>query len=115
MCQSDSGEPPSPTNLVRFWELDTPPTSYFRETEGTPEYGRRQEVRESRLNSPFLVLTILKVYNRDPIRVTPLIPYIGAQIREAEALCGPANFQVYLNRTDPTVLKQIQDALAQGE
>ncbi|PPQ83268.1 hypothetical protein CVT25_004007 [Psilocybe cyanescens] len=95
--QEADDEPPSPTNLVRFWELDKPPTSYFRETEGTPEYARRQAV-----------------YNQDPIRVMQLAPFVGAQIREAESNCGPANFKTYLDRTDPTVLKQIQEVLARG-
>ncbi|PPR07214.1 hypothetical protein CVT26_012647 [Gymnopilus dilepis] len=89
---NNNGEPPSPTNLVRLWELDEAPASYFRETEGTPEYA----------------------YNRDPIRATPLVPYIGNKLREAEAICGPANFQTFLNQTDPTVLNQIQEALARG-
>ncbi|KAH9482382.1 Importin-11 [Psilocybe cubensis] len=96
--QESDSEPPSPTNLHRFWELDKPPSSYFRETEGTPEYSRRQAV-----------------YDRDPIRVTQLVPFVGSQIREAEANCGPANFKSYLDHADPTVLKQIQDALARGQ
>ncbi|KDR83604.1 hypothetical protein GALMADRAFT_219426 [Galerina marginata CBS 339.88] len=90
-------KPASPTNLVRFWELDTAPDSYFRDTEGTPEYKRREAV-----------------YDRDPIRATSLIAFVGSQIREAESVCGPANFQIYLNEADPTVLKQIQDVLARG-
>ena len=43
--------------------------------------------------------------------MTHLINFIGNQLREAEAACGPANFQEYLDRTDPTILEQIQAAL----
>ncbi|KAJ3517980.1 hypothetical protein NLJ89_g157 [Agrocybe chaxingu] len=87
----------SPTSLVRYWELDAPPDSYYRDTDGTPEYTRRNAV-----------------YEQDPIRTAPLVAFVGSQIREAESLCGPANFQNYMDATDPTVLKQLQDALAQG-
>ncbi|KAF8165214.1 armadillo-type protein [Crassisporium funariophilum] len=89
--------PASPTSLIRYWELDKPPDAYYRETEGTPEYDRRHAVYES-----------------DPIRVTQLLTFVGAQLREAESICGPGNFQVYLSYTDPAVLKQLQDALARG-
>lgn len=110
-----SDEPPSPTNLHRFWELDKPPASYFHETDGTPEYGRRQAVS---INHVVIVqlrsIFSSQVYDQDPIRVTQLVPFVGSQIREAEANCGPANFKVYLDRTDSTVLKQIQDILARG-
>lgn len=111
-----SDEPPSPTNLVRFWELDKPPTSYFRETEGTPEYARRQAVSIKLVfNYPHNThIFASQVYNQDPIRVMQLAPFVGAQIREAESNCGPANFKTYLDRTDPTVLKQIQEVLARG-
>jgi hypothetical protein len=87
----------SPDSLIRFWELDKPPDSYFRDSEGTPEYDRRQAV-----------------YNQDPIRVTQLVNFIGDRLREAEAVCGPAKFQEYSNKTDPTILSQIQAALTRG-
>ncbi|KAF9476494.1 ARM repeat-containing protein [Pholiota conissans] len=89
--------PPSPTNLVRYWDLDTAPASYFRDTEGTPEYIRRQAVNET-----------------DPVRTTPLVGYISAQLRDAESICGSVTLQNYLNTTDPTVLKQVQDVIARG-
>lgn len=54
------------------------------------------------------------MYERDPIRATPLVGYIGAQVREAESICGSAALQNYLSTTDPTVLKQVQDVLARG-
>ncbi|KAF8974448.1 armadillo-type protein [Flammula alnicola] len=85
-------------DLVRYWELDTAPPSYFRESEGTPEYIRRQAVS----------------VRPGSIRITPLIGFIGTQIRAAESICGPAALQNYLSGTDPTVLKQVQDALARG-
>jgi len=87
----------SPDSLIRYWELDTPPDAYFQNSEGTPEYDRRQAV-----------------YNQDPVRVTHLVHFIGDRLREAEAICGSANFQKYLNETDPTVLNQIQAALIRG-
>jgi hypothetical protein len=31
--------------LRRFWDQDEPPSSYYQETEGTPEYDRRRAVR----------------------------------------------------------------------
>lgn len=31
--------------IRRFWEQDEPPSSYYQETEGTPEYNRRKAVR----------------------------------------------------------------------
>lgn len=37
--------------------------------------------------------------------------YVAAHIREAEAITGPS-FQTYLSKADPTVLKQIQNELA---
>ncbi|KAF5321876.1 hypothetical protein D9619_000809 [Psilocybe cf. subviscida] len=90
-------EPPSPGGLVRFWELDAVPSSYWADTEGTPEYERRQAL-----------------YNKDPIRVIPLVGYVGAQLREAEQIIGGAEMQRCLSTTDPTVLKQVQDTLARG-
>ncbi|KAF9569336.1 ARM repeat-containing protein [Agrocybe pediades] len=90
-------EPPSPTSLRRFWDLDKAPESYFRNSEGTPEYKRREAL-----------------YQRDPIRSIALVPYVAECLREAENACGSANFQHILNRTDPAVLKQIQDAIARG-
>ncbi|KAF9534185.1 armadillo-type protein [Crepidotus variabilis] len=87
----------SPTSLVRFWELDDAPDSYYHGTEGTPEYMRRKAL-----------------YDQDPVRTAPLVTFIGSHLREAEAVVGPADFQVYMQDTDATVLKQIQDALTQG-
>lgn len=55
-----------------------------------------------------------QVYERDPVRIAPLIAFVGAKLREAESACGYAHFQNYMRETDPTVLKQIQDFLASG-
>ena len=30
--------------LLRFWDQDEPPSSYYQETEGTPEFDRRKAV-----------------------------------------------------------------------
>jgi len=87
----------APDSLIRFWELDEPPDSYYNGTEGTLEYSRRKSV-----------------YERDPVRIAPLISFVGTKLREAESACGYAHFQSYMRETDPTVLKQIQDFLASG-
>ncbi|KAG2013512.1 ran binding protein 11 [Coprinopsis cinerea AmutBmut pab1-1] len=84
----------SPTNLRRHWELDEAPTEYYQDSEGTVEYDRRKAL-----------------YERDPVRSVHLNAYVATQLREAEATAGPS-FQQYLNDADPTVLKQIQDELA---
>lgn len=57
---------------------------------------------------------LYQLYDNDHARVAPLIAYVGAQLREAESICGSAALQNYLNTADPTVLKQVQDALASG-
>jgi len=93
----DSGVPlASPTSLKRYWELDEPLSAYYQGSEGTPEYERRKAV-----------------YECDPVRTTQLNAYVSAHLREAEGICGPGLFESFLKTTDPTVLKQIQDALLQ--
>ncbi|TFK43406.1 armadillo-type protein [Crucibulum laeve] len=87
----------SPTSLKRFWELDEAPAAYYQDTEGTPEYERRKAV-----------------YDRDPVRTVQLSAFVGAHVREAEALCGPQAFQAYLSKADPTVLSQVQNELLRG-
>ena len=104
----------SPDSLIRYWELDEPPNAYFRGSEGTPEYDRRQAVGHLFTEGPLRLIYPSQVYNQDPIRGTQLVSFIGNQLREAEAICGPTNFQEYLNRTDPTILEQIQAALSRG-
>ncbi|KAF8746019.1 hypothetical protein AX14_004306 [Amanita brunnescens Koide BX004] len=86
----------SPTNLVRYWELSEAPYYYYHGTEGTPEYDRRRAI-----------------YDKDPVRTTPLSTFVANSLREAEAICGPMQFHSnYLAKADPTVLKQIQDEIA---
>lgn len=85
----------SPTNLRRHWELNEAPSEYYQDSEGTPEYDRRKAL-----------------YERDPIRVVHLNEYVGAQIRQAEAITGSERFQTYLASADPTVMKQIQTELS---
>ncbi|KAJ7684034.1 ARM repeat-containing protein [Mycena rosella] len=85
-------------NLQRFWELDEAPTSYYQNTEGTPEFDRRKAV-----------------YDRDPVRTYQLSAYIAKQLNEARATCGPQAFQdQYLSKADPAVLAMIQDQLSRG-
>ncbi|KJA30164.1 hypothetical protein HYPSUDRAFT_125792 [Hypholoma sublateritium FD-334 SS-4] len=90
-------EPASPASLVRYWDQNNVPASYFRDSEGTPEYTRRKTL-----------------FDNDHARVTPLIAYVGAQLREAESVCGSGALQNHLSTADPAVLKQVQDALASG-
>lgn len=104
----------SPTNLRRHWELDEAPSDYYKDSEGTLEYDRRKAVRTLLLilvEPSLLTVHIQQLYDRDPIRVAALNEYVGAQLRQAEAIAGP-QFQAYLSTADPTVLKQIQDELA---
>lgn len=58
---------------------------------------------------------VAQVYDRDPVRTQSLAAYVGAYLRQAEAVCGPQAFQMtYLSKADPAVLKQIQDELARA-
>ncbi|KAK2466318.1 hypothetical protein APHAL10511_001960 [Amanita phalloides] len=69
---------------------------YYQGSEGTPEYERRKAI-----------------YDKDPVRIAPLGSFVANSLREAEAICGPAQFHSnYLAKADPTVLKQIQDEVA---
>jgi len=87
---------PSPSNLVRYWELSEAPAYYYQGTEGTPEYERRKAI-----------------YDKDPVRTTPLSTFVADSLREAEVICGPAQFHSnYLAKADPTVLKQLRDEIA---
>lgn len=83
-----------PEVLYLYW--DSPPSSFYRDTEGTPEYARREAS-----------------YQNDPARTTQLTTYIRACLAEAEAaIGGPAVLQErYLAKADPTVLAQIQAEL----
>ncbi|KAF9268117.1 ARM repeat-containing protein [Marasmius fiardii PR-910] len=96
---SEFGEDETPSNtLQRHWELDDAPDDFYQGTKGTPEYDRRKQV-----------------YDQDPVRTTQLSSYVAAGLREAEAICGPTQFQqLYLSEADPTVLKQIQDEIARS-
>jgi hypothetical protein len=51
------------------------------------------------------------MYERDPIRCTPLNAYVAERLAEAEQVAGPA-FGQYLEGADPAVLQQIQAELA---
>jgi hypothetical protein len=63
----------------------------------------------------FIDTTNNQVYNSDLIRTLQLSSFVRDRLREAEAICGSQAFQeLYLSQADPTVLKQIQDALAAG-
>ncbi|KAH6915318.1 ran binding protein 11 [Coprinopsis sp. MPI-PUGE-AT-0042] len=84
----------SPTNLRRHWELDEAPAEYYQESDGTVEYDRRHAM-----------------YERDPIRSTPLNAYVAERLAEAERVAGPT-FGQYLKDADPTVMQQIQAELA---
>ncbi|KAF7355443.1 Importin N-terminal domain-containing protein [Mycena sanguinolenta] len=95
---SADDDEPSPLNLQRYWELNEAPSTYYQNTEGTPEYDRRK-----------------MVYDRDPVRTVQLTEYIARHLNEAQELCGPQAFQDnYLSKADPAVLAMIQDQLSRG-
>ncbi|KAG9317447.1 ARM repeat-containing protein [Chiua virens] len=83
--------------LNLFWDLDSLPTSYYSQSEGTLEYDRRRAL-----------------YERDPVRTLQLTTSLASALQEAERACGGADiFKLkYLDKTDPTVLKQLQTELA---
>ncbi|KAH7931251.1 ARM repeat-containing protein [Leucogyrophana mollusca] len=82
--------------LERHWDLDDVPTSYYNDSEGTLEYDRRKALLD-----------------RDPVRTLQLSSAITGSLQRAEIACGgPHVFQTqYLDKLDPTVLKQLQDEL----
>jgi len=90
-------DPDDEPGLVRGWDLTRPPKSYFRESEGTAEYARREAL-----------------YSQDPIRAVRVVVYVREKLKEAEANCGAETFQYYLNKTDPETLGQFQKLFAQG-
>ncbi|KIL00584.1 hypothetical protein PAXRUDRAFT_821482 [Paxillus rubicundulus Ve08.2h10] len=83
--------------LNLYWDNDNVPQSYYAKSEGTLEYERRESV-----------------YERDPVRTLQLTTSLAGALQEAESACGGAHiFKVnYLDKTDPTVLKQLQTELA---
>lgn len=99
--------------LHLYW--DRVPESYYRETEGTPEYKRRDAVCGSLIAAPLVYLTgdRSQCYQSDPVRTSQLTAFIAACIAQAEAACGggAALNERYLMKADPTVLAQIQNEL----
>lgn len=50
--------------------------------------------------------------DNDPVRITQLTNYVAAALQEAERNCGGIHvFNQYINKTDPTLLKQLQNEL----
>ncbi|KAF7964633.1 hypothetical protein HWV62_4752, partial [Athelia sp. TMB] len=87
------------SNGTIFWDEDQAPSSYYKETEGTPEWSRRH-----------------KLFETDPVRTILLSTYVAARLQEAETACGgpQAIQQLYLQDVDQTVLKQIQAYLGKS-
>jgi hypothetical protein len=83
--------------LNLYWDIDSVPASYYAESKGTLEYDRRKSL-----------------YEHDPVRTLQLTATIASALQEAERVCGGAHiFKLnYLDKTDPTVLKQLQTELA---
>ncbi|KAH0839916.1 ARM repeat-containing protein [Lanmaoa asiatica] len=83
--------------LNLYWDVDNVPTSYYAESQGTLEYDRRKSL-----------------YEHDPVRTLQLTTSLASALQEAERVCGGAHiFKLnYLDKTDPTVLKQLQTELA---
>ncbi|OCH87913.1 ARM repeat-containing protein [Obba rivulosa] len=85
------------SSLKLFW--DEPPTSFFQDSEDTPEYDRRRAA-----------------YENDPVRTTLLTTFVASCLQQAEIACGGGAMlqSRYLAKVDPTVIKQIQAELARG-
>ncbi|KAH7887621.1 ARM repeat-containing protein [Phlebopus sp. FC_14] len=83
--------------LHLYWDVDKVPETYYCGSEGTLEYDRRKAVIE-----------------RDPVRTLQLTACITGALQEAERACGGAQvFKTkYLDKTDPTVFKQLQTELS---
>ena len=97
--------------IHRFWDEDQAPSSYYKETEGTPEWSRRHKVSTTLARRLlFLTSSLLQLFETDPVRTILLSTYVAARLQEAEAACGgpQAIQQLYLQDVDQTVLKQIQ-------
>ncbi|KAI0347520.1 ARM repeat-containing protein [Trametopsis cervina] len=82
------------STLWLYW--DKVPETFYRGTEGTAEYARREATHEN-----------------DLVKKTQLTGFIAVQLQQAEAACGGPEVlqQRYLAKADPTVLKQIYDEL----
>jgi len=78
------------SSLILYW--DQPPTSFYSDSEGTLEYGRRK-----------------LSYDNDFIRTTPLASFVAARLQEAEVACGGAQVMraEYIGKVDPTVLDRV--------
>jgi len=81
--------------LIRHWDLDEVPHSFYNGSENTLEYNRRQEL-----------------LNRDPVKTMQLITIIGSALQQAEQVCGSVAFKAqYLDKTEKALINQIQDEL----
>lgn len=84
--------------LTLHWDLDQVPQSYYADSENTVEFDRRKMFLDN-----------------DPVRTTQLTNYVAAALQEAERTCGGAHiFNQYISKTDPTLLKQLQNELQGG-
>ncbi|KAF8557000.1 ARM repeat-containing protein [Imleria badia] len=83
--------------LNLYWDVDSVPVTCYAGSQGTLEYDRRKSL-----------------YEHDPVRTLQLTTTIASALQEAERLCGGAHaFKLnYLDKTDLTVLKQLQTELA---
>ncbi|KAF9247341.1 ARM repeat-containing protein [Melanogaster broomeanus] len=93
---ADDGED---SGLHLYWDIDNVPQSYYAGSEETLEYERRKYV-----------------YERDPVRTLQLTTSLASSLQEAESACGGAHIfkASYLDKTDPTLLEQLQTELAGG-
>jgi hypothetical protein len=81
--------------LTLHWDLDQVPQSYYADSEATIEFDRRKTLLDN-----------------DPVRTTQLTNYVAAALQEAERTCGGIHiFNQYISKTDPTLLKQLQNEL----
>ncbi|ESK94397.1 importin 11 [Moniliophthora roreri MCA 2997] len=94
----EGDETPANT-LQRHWEQDDAPDEFYQGSQDTPEYDRRK-----------------RIWNEDPVRTTQLSSYVAAGLRAAESTTGSQNFHnLYLAKTDPEVLKQIQSEITNAK
>ncbi|KAG1815549.1 ARM repeat-containing protein [Suillus subaureus] len=81
--------------LTLHWDLDHVPQSYYADSETTVEFDRRKTLLDN-----------------DPVRTTQVTNYVAAALQEAERTCGGIHiFNQYISKTDPTLLKQLQNEL----
>ncbi|KAG8950586.1 hypothetical protein FRC00_007626 [Tulasnella sp. 408] len=94
--EAEADDPDNPP-LHTYWnDGSEPPHYWMRGTENTLEEDRRREL-----------------WIKDPVQTIKLTKYIAEKLKITEAKTGKVAFdQAFTDKVDPTVLKQLQEALA---